>query len=119
MAPGEMGVEVVVPQHMKANVSAVLDTYRINVLASDVIPLNRLVPDSRFPGYCCVVVVVVLSVAPLPKVQRFVFRPETITRFKVSLRDCIFKLFVVRKPRNPTEVSENKSPDGICGYFTN
>jgi len=95
MAPGEMGVEVVVPQHMKANVSAVLETYRINVLASDVIPLNRLVPDSRFPGYCCVVVVVLLlSVASLPKVQRFVFRPETITGFKVSLRDCIFNLFV-------------------------
>ena len=109
MAPGEMGVEVVVPQHMKANVSAVLETYRINVLASDVIPLNRLVPDSRFPGYCCVVVVVVvvflLSVAPLPKVQRFVFRPETITRFKVSLRDCILKLFVGRKPRSRIRLS--------------
>ena len=51
MAPGEMGVEMAVPQHMKANVTAVMVTHNINVLASDVIPLNRLVPDSRFPGY--------------------------------------------------------------------
>ncbi|XP_070176382.1 polypeptide N-acetylgalactosaminyltransferase 13-like isoform X2 [Littorina saxatilis] len=50
MAPGEQGQAVTVPVNMQANVTAALETYRINVWASDVIPLNRLVPDSRFPG---------------------------------------------------------------------
>ncbi|KAL8620106.1 hypothetical protein ACOMHN_065226 [Nucella lapillus] len=50
MALGEGGVAVAVPEHMKQNVTAVLEKYHINVLASDVIPLNRKVPDSRFAG---------------------------------------------------------------------
>jgi hypothetical protein len=32
------------------NISAVLNKYKINILASDIIPLNRMVPDSRSPG---------------------------------------------------------------------
>ncbi|XP_076465312.1 polypeptide N-acetylgalactosaminyltransferase 13-like isoform X2 [Babylonia areolata] len=50
MAPGEGGTAVVLPDSMKNNVSAAIEKYRINVLASDMVPLNRLVPDSRFPG---------------------------------------------------------------------
>ncbi|PVD19541.1 hypothetical protein C0Q70_20030 [Pomacea canaliculata] len=49
-APGEMGSPVVLPEEMKANVSEALRMFRVNVLASDVIPLNRKVPDSRVPG---------------------------------------------------------------------
>jgi hypothetical protein len=48
--PGENGVAVVMPPHLLQNVTDVLALYHINVIASDMIPLNRLVPDSRFKG---------------------------------------------------------------------
>ncbi|KAK7501657.1 hypothetical protein BaRGS_00007088, partial [Batillaria attramentaria] len=49
-APGEFGRALVMPADLQDNATAALNTYHINVLASDMIHLNRMVPDSRFPG---------------------------------------------------------------------
>ena len=49
-APGENGLEVQLPENMRHNLSTVMEKYRINTIASDIIPLNRMVPDSRFKG---------------------------------------------------------------------
>ncbi|XP_041375866.1 inactive polypeptide N-acetylgalactosaminyltransferase-like protein 5 [Gigantopelta aegis] len=45
---GENGSKVVFPKDKMADVKASLARHRLNVLASDAIPLNRIVPDSRF-----------------------------------------------------------------------
>lgn len=49
-APGEFGRPVPISPEMQANVTWALNTYHVNVFVSDEIPLNRMVPDSRFPG---------------------------------------------------------------------
>ena len=45
--PGENGIPVPINENERQNVSDVMRKFRINVLASDKIPLNRIVPDSR------------------------------------------------------------------------
>ena len=47
---GEMGRGVTFVGQEKLKVSQSLEKYHLNVIASDLIPLNRLVPDSRPPG---------------------------------------------------------------------
>lgn len=44
---GEMGRGVTFVGAEKKNVAAAIEKYRLNVIASDLIPLNRMVPDSR------------------------------------------------------------------------
>lgn len=48
---GEMGRGVVLAPEEKARGDAALRKYNVNVLASDLISLNRQVPDSRPKGY--------------------------------------------------------------------
>lgn len=50
MKNGENGRGVTFVGAEKRNVSEVLQKYQVNTIASDIIPLNRLVPDSRPPG---------------------------------------------------------------------
>lgn len=50
MKNGENGRGVTFVGAEKRNVSEVLQKYHVNTIASDIIPLNRLVPDSRPPG---------------------------------------------------------------------
>lgn len=47
---GENGRGISLSETEERNISAVLNKYHINILASDRIPLNRMVPDSRPPG---------------------------------------------------------------------
>ena len=47
---GEQGRGVVLTVNMKKQMDLIMETYRLNTLASDGIPLNRLVPDSRIDG---------------------------------------------------------------------
>jgi hypothetical protein len=47
---GENGRGIFLSEKEGRNISAVLNKYKINILASDIIPLNRMVPDSRSPG---------------------------------------------------------------------
>ncbi|XP_059169601.1 polypeptide N-acetylgalactosaminyltransferase 1-like [Physella acuta] len=47
---GEMGGEVKVKPQEKAEVKSAMEEYHVNTIASDRIPLNRLVPDSRPAG---------------------------------------------------------------------
>lgn len=47
---GENGRGISISEEEERNLSAVLNKYKINILASDRIPLNRMVPDSRSPG---------------------------------------------------------------------
>jgi len=47
---GENGRGISLSEKEERNISAVLNKYQINILASDRIPLNRMVPDSRPPG---------------------------------------------------------------------
>jgi hypothetical protein len=47
---GENGRGIFLSEKEDRNISAVLNKYKINILASDIIPLNRMVPDSRSPG---------------------------------------------------------------------
>lgn len=49
MNNGENGRGITFVGEEKKKVKELLPIYRINVLASDLIPLNRLVPDSRPP----------------------------------------------------------------------
>lgn len=46
---GEMGRGVTFVGKEKAEATKKLQVYNINVMASDLIPLNRLIPDSRPP----------------------------------------------------------------------
>ena len=48
--PGEAGTAVTVAPHLRANASKALEELRINTLASDIVPLNRQVPESRVVG---------------------------------------------------------------------
>ncbi|KAH3782141.1 polypeptide N-acetylgalactosaminyltransferase 13-like [Dreissena polymorpha] len=48
--PGENGVGVHFVGEEKEQASQLIQQFNLNVLASDKIPLNRMVPDSRFPG---------------------------------------------------------------------
>jgi hypothetical protein len=50
MKNGENGRGVTFVGAERRNVSEVLQKYQVNTIASDIIPLNRLVPDSRPPG---------------------------------------------------------------------
>ena len=50
MKNGEKGRGVTFVGEEKRNVSTVMQKFQVNVIASDIIPLNRLVPDSRPPG---------------------------------------------------------------------
>jgi hypothetical protein len=47
---GENGSGVLLAGQDKANAAVLLDKYNVNVYLSDKIPLNRMVPDARFPG---------------------------------------------------------------------
>lgn len=48
--PGEGGKGVVLEGEALAEASRLIEKYNLNVYASDRIPLNRMVPDARFPG---------------------------------------------------------------------
>ena len=48
---GENGRGVTFAGKEKGKSDSLLKIYNLNVFASDVIPLNRKVPDSRFEGY--------------------------------------------------------------------
>lgn len=47
---GENGKAVMTTEKEQLNISAILEKYRLNIVASDIVPLNRMVPDSRPPG---------------------------------------------------------------------
>ena len=49
MRTGEKGRGVTFVGEEKKNATILLEKYRLNVMASDLIPLNRMVPDSRPP----------------------------------------------------------------------
>lgn len=48
--PGENGAGVVFVGEELQEASRLIQKYNLNVYASDRIPLNRMVPDARFPG---------------------------------------------------------------------
>lgn len=50
MKNGEKGRGVTFVGQEKRNASELMQKYQVNILASDIIPLNRLVPDARPPG---------------------------------------------------------------------
>ncbi|XP_050401932.1 inactive polypeptide N-acetylgalactosaminyltransferase-like protein 5 [Patella vulgata] len=52
---GELGRGVIFVSEEKAKADAAMEKYRVNVYASDLIPLNRMVPDSRPPECSSVV----------------------------------------------------------------
>lgn len=47
---GENGRAVMSTEKEQLNISDILEKYRLNIIASDLVPLNRMVPDSRPPG---------------------------------------------------------------------
>lgn len=47
---GESGSGIVLVGAEKDKANSLLAKYNVNVYASDMIPLNRMVPDARFPG---------------------------------------------------------------------
>lgn len=49
--PGENGSAVILVGDELQEASRLIQKYNLNVYASDRIPLNRMVPDARFPGY--------------------------------------------------------------------
>jgi len=49
--PGEKGTRVLLTGEEHVLAEKLIQQYNLNVYASDKIPLNRLVPDSRFAGY--------------------------------------------------------------------
>lgn len=48
---GENGSGVILVGEEKEKAVRLISKYNVNVYASDHIPFNRMVPDSRFPGY--------------------------------------------------------------------
>ncbi len=46
---GDMGVAVVVPAHLRDNERRKMEKHRMNVVASDLMSLNRRLPDVRHP----------------------------------------------------------------------
>ena len=48
--PGENGAAVILQGEELEEASRLIQKYNLNVYASDRIPLNRQVPDARFPG---------------------------------------------------------------------
>lgn len=47
---GENGNGVVLTKTQKTQADSIMDKHHLNTLISDIIPLNRMVPDSRIPG---------------------------------------------------------------------
>ena len=50
-APGEMGKGVTVPPGMEDRARDAFKLHNFNVFVSDLIPLNRSLPDYRYPVY--------------------------------------------------------------------
>lgn len=53
-APGEMGKAVIIPKDEQDKMKELFKINQFNLMASDMIALNRSLPDVRLDGWACV-----------------------------------------------------------------
>lgn len=53
-APGEMGKAVIIPKEDQDKMKELFKINQFNLMASDMIALNRSLPDVRLDGWACV-----------------------------------------------------------------
>lgn len=59
--PGEMGKPVVIPKEQQEKMKEMFKINQFNLMASEMIALNRSLPDVRLEGYVCVCLCVIVK----------------------------------------------------------